>query len=214
MGLVIPLCCWDDTICCIYISLVRGASKQGNLIIVSFAPVKGATKPSSLRFGFFLPSRCALCNPPLLLHACRFFPCHSQMITAAIFTNLTFHPPSLLLCTSPHPLPFLANQIFNFAHDKLFFRMITWQTHFLVGSFYSFSNDSRLVTTIQSVALLSNQLTMGLSVFADIIISQETVTEYLGLWRGPFWKARQSLRPSAILAPACHHIFHSTPANI
>ena len=133
---------------------------------------------------FFATALCSV-QPPPLLHACRFFPCHSQMITAAIFTNLTFHPPSLA-ATSPHPLPFLANQIFNFAHDKLFFRMITWQTHFLVGSFYSFSNDSRLVTTIQSVALLSNQLTMGLSVFADIIISQPTVTEYLGLWRGPF----------------------------
>ena len=64
MGLVIPLCCWDDTICCIYISLVRGASKQGNLIIVSFAPLKGATKPSSLRFGLFCHCAVQCATPP------------------------------------------------------------------------------------------------------------------------------------------------------
>ena len=100
----------------------------------------------------------------LSLHAKQLFPdAHSQMITAAIFTTPTFrHNPLLLLaCLS-----------FSWQDGRCLFltvipRLDAWWDTFL--RFLLSSQLKRfLVTTIQSEALLSNQLTMVRCLYLQI----------------------------------------------
>ena len=63
-----------------------------------------------------------------LLHSCCFFPGHSQMITAAIFTTLTFHSLLSRRCFS---------SFYNVFQDH--------QTHFSSGSFYSLCSAFQMI---------------------------------------------------------------------
>ena len=101
----------------------------------------------------------------------------------------------------------------NVLVEEIFSRMIRCQqTHFLSGSFYSpLSNDS-LQPFSQCPHFPISPQCEALSVFADIIISQATVTEVFSFMASLVLKSKTAMSQVCswtILALTCDHIFHS-----